>query len=183
MSPTKYVSIFIFPSGGSLGGRVVAGHQPLDEYTVLAKPADSSLPSGRTETDREGSFKFEALANGTYQVEIPRRAFVQEVEVEGATSVELSVGDHSLSGQLRTGGSVLNAEVRLKGGGPDDRQLEWGLRDVIDASGNFRFDGLPSGTYIIEVSHPDYGDYSQQVEVNHDLADFDIYLEEAVLEE
>ena len=173
---------FHFPSGGSLGGRVVAGHQPLGESIVLAKSADSSLPSGRTETDREGSFKFEVLANGRYQVEMPGRAFVQEVEVEGATSVELSVGDHSVSGQLRAGGSVLNAEVRLKGG-PDDRQLDWGLHDIVDASGNFRFDGLPIGTYTIEITHGDYGTHSQEIEVNHDVAEFDIYLEESVLEE
>lgn len=121
------------------------------------------------------------LANGTYQLKVLSRAFVQEVEVEGAMSVELSVGDHSMSGQVQAGGSVLNAEVRLKGGSKD-RQLEWGLLDSVDARGDFRFDGLRSGTYTIEVSHPDYSHYSQQVEVNHDVMDLVIYLEEAVPE-
>lgn len=52
---------FHFPSGSSLTGRIVAGDQPLGEATVLAEPVDTSLPSGRTETDSEGSFKSKCL--------------------------------------------------------------------------------------------------------------------------
>lgn len=173
---------FQFIGGGSLSGRVLAGQEFLGETTVHAQPLDSSLPTSHTETENDGSFEFEILANGRYQLAIPSRAFVEEIEVDGATRVELSVGDHSIKGQLRANGSVLNAEVRVKSG-PEGRQLQRGLSDIVDASGEFRFDGLPSGTYTIEVSHPDYVDHSQQIEVKFDVGDLDIYLEQAVFED
>ena len=160
---------------------LLASDQPLSNYTVRARPVDTVLPMCRTETSNDGSFNFKALSNGIYLVEVPRRAFIQEVEIEGTTKVELSVGEHSLSGQLRALKSVLNAEVRLIGG-PEDRKLEWGIRDVVDASGNFSFEGLSSGSYTIVVTHQDYAENLQKVEVNHDVEDFDIYLQEAATE-
>ena len=170
-----------FPSGGSLSGTVLASGQPLSNVTVIAQPADENLPLGRMTTDSEGVFEFKALAQGTYQVQVPGRAFDREIEIDGPMSVELSVGDHTISGQLRAGGSLLNIAVRIKGG-PEHQLLERGLVDVVDASGNFRFVGLPTGSYTLEVTHSDYSEHSQELEVSHDIVDVEIYLEEAVTE-
>ena len=183
MDESKEVRVdFQFPDReGSLSGRVTAAEQPLYDYTVFLRPVDTNLPTGRTETNSDGSFKFNALAKETYQVEVPSRAFVQEVEVDGATNMELSVGDHSLSGQLRTSGSLLNARILLESG-LEDRRGVWRLVSFADANGSFRFDGLPSGTYTIEVTHTDYAKKSQKVKVNRNVVDFDIYLEKATSE-
>lgn len=169
-----------FPSAASLSGRVTAGTEGFGEYEIVARPKNENLPSARTRTESDGTFKFEAMAPGTYEVEIPSRAFTRWVYVDGATSVDFDVGANSLTGTVHGTSSLREVSVLLKGGPLGRKMTTWSR---VKADGSYLFHGLPSGTYSVQVSHSDLQEETHEVEIDQDVVYFDIYPHEALNEE
>lgn len=162
----------VFARNSSLYGRVTSGEKGMPYVEVTAKSRDSSLPSGRTTTKTDGSYRFEGLGDGPYLVEVPVRKFKAVVDVDSETEFDISLGANALSGNVRADGSVRGAQLILTGTGTNRL---WLSREV-DATGSYRFEALESGTYVIKVTHPDYVETSCEVVITHDVTDFDIYL-------
>ena len=163
----------VFARNSSLHGRVVSGERGMPYVEITARSTDSSLPAGRTTSINDGSYRFDGLGIGPYLVEVPVRKFKAVVDVDGETEFDVHLGGNSLSGNLRAEGSVRGARLILTGTGGNSL---WLSREV-DATGSFRFEALESGTYVIKVTHPDYAETSQELEIRHDVTDFDIYLD------
>ncbi len=166
------------PIAKTLSGRVLAGKQGIAELEIIARPKDSQLPSGRTATIADGSYHFKALTPGLYTVEIPARSFSESIEIQDDSVHDFHVGSFTLSGTVYGRRSVRGATVVLSGG-PKDRKLEHGLRQITDANGEYRFLGLPNGRYTIKVTHADYEETSENVNVNQESEKLDVYLEES----
>ncbi|MCY3628254.1 MAG: carboxypeptidase-like regulatory domain-containing protein [Gammaproteobacteria bacterium] len=166
------------PIAKTLSGRVLAGKQGIAELEIIARPKDSQLPSGRTATIADGSYHFKALAPGLYTVEIPARSFSESIEIQDDSVHDFHVGSFTLSATVYGRRSVRGATVVLSGG-PKDRKLEHGLRQITDANGEYRFLGLPNGRYTIKVTHADYEETSENVNVNQESEKLDVYLEES----
>lgn len=163
----------VFARNSSLYGRVLSGEKGMAYVEVTARSRDTSFPSGRTTTIADGSYRIEGLGEGPYLVEVPVRKFKAVVDVESKTEFDISLGANVLSGNLRAEGSVRGARLILTGIGANST---WLSREV-DATGSYRFEALETGTYVVKVTHPDYAETSQEVELTHDVTDFDIYLE------
>lgn len=166
------------PIAKTLSGRVLAGKQGIAELEIIARPKDSQLPSGRTATIADGSYHFKALTPGLYTIEIPARSFSESIEIQDDSVHDFHVGSFTLSGTVYGRRSVRGATVVLSGG-PKDRKLEHGLRQITDANGEYRFLGLPYGRYTIKVTHDDYEETSENVNVNQESEKLDVYLEES----
>ena len=164
---------FNFTGHSSLSGRVVAGESGLASLDVWARPVDKSLPSGRSITKEGGGYLFEGLIEGTYHVEVPARDFVQTVDIQGDTYLDIELGRNKLTGHVRASGSVRGAQVTLRGG---DRKRSIVLTTRVDAKGAYQFIGLVEGSYTLEVAHPEYSETSQEVEVDFDVVNVDIHL-------
>ena len=162
----------VFARNSSLYGRVMSGEKGMPYVEVTARSRDSSFPSGRTTTIADGLYRIEGLGEGPYLVEVPVRKFKAVVDVESETEFDISLGANVFSGNLRAEGSVRGAQLILTG----TRANSTWLSREVDATGSYRFEALESGTYVIKVTHPDYDETSHEVEITHDVTDFDIYL-------
>lgn len=129
----------------------------------------------------DGAFLLEDVPPGTWSVVVeakgyqPARAGNIIVE-EGATAkdveVKVSLGGH-LSGRVLdalTGQPVPGATVAAGGSGPVGGPLaalsaETGETLTTDANGSFVLDGIAPGKLPITVTHPDYAEARQAVEV------------------
>lgn len=165
------------PVAKTLSGRVLAGEQGIAELEIIARPKDSHLPLGRTATIADGSYHFKALAPGLYTVEIPARSFSESIEIQDDSVQDLHVGSFTLSGTVYGRHSVRGATVVLSGG-PKDRKLEHGLRQITDANGEYQFIGLPRGGYTIKVTHTYHEETTENVNVNQERVELDVYLED-----
>lgn len=164
---------FEFPSAASLSGRVTAGSKGFGEYQIVARPRTERYPVRMKKTESDGSYRFEDLVPDRYEIEIPSRAFTRRVNVDGDKRVDFDVGASELKGTVRSTNSLNNRYVLIKGD-VDDRKITAWTRIMED--GSYRFRGLPQGTYVVRVTHPDYQTHSQSVNVNSKRVSFDIEL-------
>ena len=169
----------IFQGGYALSGKVIAESRGVAGRRVNAIPVDSSLPIVRTITIRDGSYRFKGLVNGHYKVEVPRHGFTQQVLVQGDTYSDLHVHAQRLSGKVRGSSSVEGAEVRLSGGVEGQEISLW---TKVRANGSYLLKGIPSGTYTLKISHPDFAEVSQQVDVFEERVKLDLQLNEVKLD-
>ena len=165
-----------FLGGSSLSGRLVSGSDGLANYKLLAQPENRDLPVVQTTSKRDGSYRFKGLHDGHYRVEVPSRRFTQQVLVRGDTYSDLHLSANRLYGKIRGSGSVEGAEVRLTGG-PEDQEIS--LWTKVGASGSYRFDGVPLGTYTVRITHSKYAEASQKISVNQKRVELDLHLDEA----
>ena len=161
----------------SLSGRVFIGNGGLPGHEIILRPDDPKVPQAKTTTSGDGSYRFEALVPGNYTVEVPTRAFSKRIGIREDVQLDFQMGTHTLQGSLNASGSVRGAELQLTGG-PPERELVSGIRTTIDAAGEFRFDGLPSGSYVLHITHPGFTAKSLQVELVGQTVDFDVFLDD-----
>ena len=167
---------FTFTGSFTLSGRLLDGSRGLAEHNIHAVPIDSSLPVIRTRTIRDGSFRFEGLVDGSYHVEVPMHDFTQQVLVHGDTYSDLHVHANRLSGMVLGSGSIEGAEVWLKGG-EDGREIS--LSTTVRKNGSYLLKGIPTGTYTLTITHPDFAAVSRQVDVYLERVKLDVQLDEA----
>lgn len=168
-----------FAGGSTLSGRLVSGSDGLADYKLLAQPENQDLPVVQTTSKRDGSYRFKGLVDGNYHIEVPSRSFTQQVMVQGDTYSDLHLSASRLYGKVRGSGSVEGAEVRLTGGQEDQEVSLW---TKVGASGSYRFDGVPLGTYTVRIKHSEYVEVSQQIAVDQTRVELDLHLDEATHE-
>ncbi|MYF53368.1 MAG: hypothetical protein F4039_08420 [Gammaproteobacteria bacterium] len=166
-----------FSGTSSISGKVLIGENGLPETEIIARPENNNFPLGRTSSSEDGLYHLEALAPGTYTIEVPDRVFSKTVEIRGDISLDLQMGTNLIRGKVLASGSVRGAQLRLTGG-PPARTLDKGLQTNVDASGEYRFEGLPSGTYQLTVSHPEFTKKSIRIVLNQEFIEYDVYLED-----
>ncbi|HEX6810942.1 MAG TPA: carboxypeptidase regulatory-like domain-containing protein [Planctomycetota bacterium] len=138
------------------GARVVAELSEIEEYPLLDRgPRASRRVVGETATDDEGCYRLRLADGRQHRVTASMKGLAPQVRAgcRAGSRVDFEL-DH---------GAVLMGTVRAADGGavvPGTRialrkQLAVGAARlgelVTDAAGAFRFDGLPSGTCLVEV--------------------------------
>ena len=166
-----------FPGSSTLSGRLVSGPDGLEDVKLLAQPESPGLPEVQTRSKRDGSYRFQGLIDGHYQVEVPSRSFTQQVLVQGDTYSDLHLSANRLYGKIQGSGSVEGAKVRLTGGSEDQEISLW---TQVGANGSYRFDGVPLGTYTVRITHSEYADVSQQITVDQKRVELDLQLDEVI---
>src|SRR5829696_10273822 len=155
------------PKSDSITGRVVDERgQPLPNARVSVMPVQGGRPSGRTNTDREGTFKvtgLELVLYGVY-VEMPAYITTSDEPERGPSPRQYKVGD-SVRFVLTKGG-VITGTVTTATGDPvtgigvrawmkrnqKDQRVNSAapLREsTTDDRGVYRIYGLPTGTYTV----------------------------------
>jgi hypothetical protein len=160
----------------SITGRVVdQSGQPLPNARVSVVPAQGGRPSGRTFTDREGSFKVTGLDPVPYRIFVEMPAYLRGTDepLFGPTAKQYKVGD-SVNFVFIKGG-VITGTVTTATGEPvigigvrarmvrnqKDQKLTAATtqrEDKTDDRGVYRIYGLPAGTYVVAAGGD--GDYS-----------------------
>jgi hypothetical protein len=172
-------------SGASISGTVTdADNAPLPEASVILFNSYGTLVTN-TNADLSGNYSIIGLASGTYYLEfltsgMPPVWYVGATTRVAATPITVSapMETSGINGQLGVGGSisgsVTNAEnipqnyaqVTLYNSAGSVVDWGWGSTNT-DASGNYSFRGLASGTYYIKFSESGmltawYGGKTQQ---------------------
>ena len=151
----------------SITGRVVDERgQPLPNARVSVVPVQGGRPSGRTNTDREGTFKLTGLDPVPYRlyVEMPAYIRTSDERESGPSAGQYKVGDSVrfvltkggvITGTVTTatGDPVIGIGVRawLKRNHKDARVTSTApsRESTTDDRGVYRIYGLPTGTYTV----------------------------------
>jgi hypothetical protein len=140
----------------------------------------------------DGTFTLEDVPAGTWSVTVTAKGY-QPARTSGVTVEEGGTADGvevlitrgtTLKGRVSdatTGAGVANATVSTAsagsaaGRGPAPAAASDG--DVTtDTDGNFEMEGVPTGKQLLHVSHPDYTDATQSVQVTDDGATVEVKL-------
>jgi hypothetical protein len=150
----------------SITGRVVDERgQPLPNARVSVTPVQGGRPSGRTNTDREGTFKVTGLDPVPYRVYVEMPAYIRTSDEEsGPSPRQYKVGDSVrfvltkggvITGTVTTttGDPVIGIGVRawMKRNNKDQRvnSNAPSRESTTDDRGVYRIYGLPTGTYTV----------------------------------
>ncbi|HKO56492.1 MAG TPA: carboxypeptidase-like regulatory domain-containing protein, partial [Thermoanaerobaculia bacterium] len=149
--------IDVQPSSGTrLTGMVVTeGGVPVSEASVRAMSAASGSFGGRsTQTDAGGGFQFEGLAPGHYTFSASKSGYAdgtaRDVDISAGAPVRIT---------LKTGGTIYGhvsglTDAELAHASVDARGSGGSASAPVDAAGNYRIEGAPTGTVRVtaEVS-------------------------------
>lgn len=143
-------------SGTRLTGMVMTeGGVPVADASVRAMSAASGSFGGRsTQTDAGGSFQFEGLAPGHYTFSASKSGYAdgntRDVDISTGAPVRIT---------LKTGGTIYGhvsglTEAELTHATVDARGSGSNASAAVDAAGNYRIEGAPTGTVRVtaEVS-------------------------------
>jgi uncharacterized GH25 family protein/protocatechuate 3,4-dioxygenase beta subunit len=158
-----------FGEGFTLTGRVLRNGEPLaGERVSLSGPA-----TGRWgETDHEGRFRFEALAEGSYELAVMSRGGArheEKVELTGDRDVLVEFRTVSVSGRVADAADrspIAGAAVVLlprEGGGEAARFFP--VETSTDSRGAFRLSDVPEGAWKVRVSQEGYAPAEEEVQV------------------
>jgi len=169
-----------------LGGRIrgvlldVEGRPRAGEEMVLEQ---DDVPGAErrqleTATDDEGRFAFERLMPGSYRVAWFRRSGERQwfaarraVRVEGSTTTELEfrpLGRTTIHGTASVSAGMSPAiAAHLRPAVWDGEPSAWYplTQNAIVENGQFLFEGVPAGTYLVQVSNAEAASGQCEVEV------------------
>jgi protocatechuate 3,4-dioxygenase beta subunit len=171
--PITDFSVGYGPDTGGRGG-------PRILFRVVGESADSTGQAVPVHSD-DGAFALDDVPAGTWRVTVSAEGYqtahtagvvVDEGATRSGVEVRLSKGA-TLKGRVldaTNGAPVANATVSLasSGGrsGPPALAGESNAGDATtDAGGEFELDGVATGRQTLHVSHPDYTDATQTVEI------------------
>ena len=161
--------------GATISGRVTDAHSgsPLAGVMIEAEDIYGEAPDSEAETDSEGRYLLEGLAQGTYHVwaEGDSRGYIQQyyddepywddadpVTVIGTQPV--TEIDFTLEAGASISGRVVDAETRspvafieVEAGPYDEDIVSW---TDTDHNGNYTLKGIPDGLIEIEVDGQGY---------------------------
>lgn len=169
-APAAGVAIQLAPPA-MISGRVVSGDEvtPLAGALVLARCAAGQCAGEiSTLTEADGSFSFQQLCAGTYELEsigklfrTPRVSVVVDVAVASEPLLLVAKAASSLTGIVNvSGGECRDGSVELSGPVPTSKSL---------SNGAVEFDGLLPGSYRAMLECPWIGaELSDDVEIGAD---------------
>ena len=176
-------------NSGSIQGNVVgkmhmnnANPVALENVTVLVFSVDDLVNSiGSTQTNIDGDFLFQGLAEGQYIFKIMHAGY-QDYETSIDSAINVSVGvvtelDENIELLLSESiiGKVigkLNADATEAVALENVEVLVFSVDNVIlaiantqtDTNGDFLFQGLSEGQYILKIMHTGYQDYETSMD-------------------
>jgi hypothetical protein len=133
-------------------GRVTLDGEPRDGVALTLLDSRTERPVAHARSEGDGSFRFEALAEGAYLVQA-------RVDATVAQRGPFQTGSQSWEVKLDSGPSLLG-QVLPPGPGIKVRfrSSDWagtGFAETLTAvDGSFRFDGVPPGELIVEAEGP-----------------------------
>jgi hypothetical protein len=154
----------------TLTGRVLRNGEPLAGERVSLSGPESAGRWG--ETDHEGRFRFEALAEGTYDLAVMSRGGAhhqEKVELTGDRDILIDLRMVSVTGRVADAADrspVAGAAVVLlprDGGGEVGRFFPVGTS--TDSRGVFRLIDVPRGDWKVRVSQEGYAPAEEEVQV------------------
>jgi Carboxypeptidase regulatory-like domain/von Willebrand factor type A domain len=156
------------PDGGTLVGQICNRHTG---QLIASAEVALILPNSElmlTTTDSEGNFEMTGVPKGDHVVRISgdgyQRSFNVHIEENETTTLDLADGCEPVSAtEGGINGSFCNPELPE----PDNNLQNAvvtitsadggeGATDLTDLAGVFQVNGLPPGSYNVDVSHPDH---------------------------
>lgn len=162
-------------STGQMRGTVSYGrHEPAPGAVVFVRPEGTPGPLWMATTGQDGTFAFDAVPGGSYDVVASREGYVT-VDVPGIVVrppyraiVEMTLEPANGAGTTDgtpaqpapTGTASLHGTVRLSGGSPVDEARVLLVRPdggadpqvaLTAADGAFAFEGIPAGRWRLEI--------------------------------
>lgn len=156
-----------FSGGSRVAGIVRAGGRPLGGVNLAVVPEDRSRPVVYATTDELGGYAAEGISDGLHSVQT-QTGHSFDVHVEQRTTLDIELPQNSLAGTVRdgrTGRPVGGGWVQLVSADATAESRPAALRVRVASDGGFRFEGLVEGGYVVRVSHADFGEVSQRVDV------------------
>jgi Carboxypeptidase regulatory-like domain len=159
-----------FGEGVTLTGRVLRNGEPLAGERVSLNGPESAGRWG--ETDHEGRFHFEALAEGSYELAVMSRGGArhqEKLELAGDRDVLIELRTVFISGRVADAADrspVAGAAVVLlprEGGGEAGRFFP--VETSTDSRGVFRLIDVPQGDWKVRVSQEGYAPVEEEVQV------------------
>lgn len=157
-----------FGEGVTLTGRVLRNGEPLASATVSLNGA----AAGRWgETDHEGRFRFESLAEGTYDMVVMTRGGTrhqEKIEVAGDRDVLVDLRTVAVSGRVTDSADrspIAGASVVLlpREGGGEGRVFP--TETSTDSRGAFRLADVAAGAWKLRVSQEGYAPAEEDVQI------------------
>jgi hypothetical protein len=140
------------PSGGVVQGTVRdSTGEPKPDCLLMLTGANLAR---QVTTNRNGAYRFDALASGTYILSVVGADISRPVWSNGQTPVTL---DLALPPGTAPGQAVIHGTVRDQVGGPlTNRQVDLmgpsiSQSTTSDGSGRYRFENLPKGTFVVSI--------------------------------
>ena len=177
----EMVDFVLSKSKGSLSGKVtVIGTQiPISGIGISI----SGTMESSTTTNDEGRYTFANIPVGTYELEVvvssdykPVASISVSIKKDETTTRDITLTPKGgIAGKITQEGTtngIAGANVRLSGGPTNDSESK-----TTGISGQYSFDNLLSGTYTISVTHPNFGDESEEFKVSEgEISNGDIAL-------
>lgn len=151
----------VFEGNSRLAGRVTRGDKPLPSAFVSATPDPPSATGGRAsdQTDEDGRYSIEGLADGNYQVRVSGQSanYRRDFTVSGDTNGDIALPTLAISGIVTDAGSnepipgaFIQAETGQERTGVPARYTE------TDSRGFYSLEDLDSGNYQITARKEGY---------------------------
>jgi len=145
---------------GKITGKVTLSDGTTAISGVIVNAKDSGGFTRMGYTNADGDYTIEKMRAGTYTVEALKTSYsfsdTEQAEVtpgQTTSGVNLTGVNGSIAGQITEFSgttAIAGAFVIGKNGGGDVK-----ARDITDFSGNYSLDGLPTGTYSLQVLRSD----------------------------
>ena len=166
----EMVDFTLSKSKGSLSGKVtVVGTQiPISGIGISL----SGTMETSTTTNDEGRYTFANIPVGTYELEVgvssdykPVASISVSIKKDETTTRDITLTPKGgIAGKITQEGTtngIAGANVRLSDGPTNEIESK-----TTGISGQYSFDNLLSGTYTISVTHPNFGDESEEFKVS-----------------
>ena len=98
--------------------------------------------------------------------------------IKGFFLLLLVTATSAVSGQLSFSGKVLNKRMDKPVAGAMVKIIESDIEMTADEKGAFKFIGLQPGTYTIQITHRDFANAVEQVNLTRNITDATLYLRE-----
>ncbi|MEP6768468.1 MAG: carboxypeptidase regulatory-like domain-containing protein [Acidobacteriota bacterium] len=150
----------VFEGSSRLAGRVTRGDRPLSGVFVSAAP-DASAAGGRAnaQTDDDGRYALEGLADGSYQLSVGGQgtSYRKAVTVSGDTAADVAIPAATISGMVTEEGSgtpIEGAAIQAETG---KETAAFAMKTAVsDSSGHYEIDGVDPGAYQISARKAGY---------------------------
>jgi protocatechuate 3,4-dioxygenase beta subunit len=151
----------VFEGTSRLAGRVTRGDKPISNAFVSATPDPPTATGGRAsdQTDEDGRYSIEGLADGNYQVRVSGQSasYGRGFAVSGDTNGDIALPTLTISGVVTDAGSnepLEGATIQAETG--QERTGVPGRFATTDSRGSYSLDDVDSGNYQITARKDGY---------------------------
>lgn len=172
----------VFEGASRLAGRVLRGERGISGLFVSAVPEPPSASGSRSsaQTDENGQYTIEGLADGTYQVSVNGSgvSYRKIYSVSGDTDGDIVLPGVSISGvvtESATNEPIEGASVQAESGRETSSFTI--KRAVTDSRGFYSIDDLDSGTYQVSARGEGYQVKTQPATVSSSSLELNLQLQ------